>query len=220
MGIFKMLGGAALGVAAIAAAPVTGGGSVLAAASLATSLAGAGTVAAAVGAGTAGAVAGALLDEEHKNKINDAYVEGKNEGKKEESARNALKIAKLEKKLEQAKSSFASTKKTQEFYTGLFAIGIAIANCDGEISKEELRDIKEFSCGAAAQQMPNLVDTIDILVKNPPSFEESLSYVREYIPVNQYHIITDLLEIVALADGKKDGREAMFIRDWKKQISN
>ncbi len=47
----KILAGAAVGVGAVAAAPFTGGGSLLGAATLASSLAGAGTVAAAAGVG-------------------------------------------------------------------------------------------------------------------------------------------------------------------------
>lgn len=45
MGFFKMLGGVAIGVGAVAAAPFTGGGSVLGAATLLGSMAGAGTIA-------------------------------------------------------------------------------------------------------------------------------------------------------------------------------
>ena len=56
MGWGKILGLAALGVGAIAAAPFTGGGSILGAATLAGSLAGAGTIAA------AGAAADATKD--------------------------------------------------------------------------------------------------------------------------------------------------------------
>jgi len=63
MGWGKILGLAALGVGAVAAAPFTGGGSILAATGAAASLAGAGTVAAAVGAGAAGAAAGAIMSE-------------------------------------------------------------------------------------------------------------------------------------------------------------
>ena len=74
MGFWKILGGVAIGVGAVAAAPFTGGGSLLAAGvSLGSSLAGAGAVAAAVAAGSAGAVAGAALskqeDEQRKREI-------------------------------------------------------------------------------------------------------------------------------------------------------
>ena len=45
MGLFKVLGGVAIGVGAIAAAPFTGGGSILGAATLVGSLTGAGALA-------------------------------------------------------------------------------------------------------------------------------------------------------------------------------
>ena len=60
----KVIGGAVIGVGAIAAAPFTGGGSLLGAASLASSLAGAGALAA--GAGAAGATAGAVMGRREK----------------------------------------------------------------------------------------------------------------------------------------------------------
>ena len=62
----KVIGGAVIGVGAIAAAPFTGGGSLLGAASLASSLAGAGALAA--GAGAAGATAGAVMGRREKGK--------------------------------------------------------------------------------------------------------------------------------------------------------
>ena len=71
----KILGLAALGVGAVAAAPFTGGGSILGAVTLAGSLAGAGTIAAAAGAGVAGAAAGYAMsrkeEEEKKSKENE-----------------------------------------------------------------------------------------------------------------------------------------------------
>lgn len=68
MGLGKILGLAALGVGAVAAAPFTGGGSVLGAATLAGSLAGAG--AAAAGAGAVGAAAGAALSSNEDEEYN------------------------------------------------------------------------------------------------------------------------------------------------------
>ena len=83
----KILAGAAVGVGAVAAAPFTGGGSLLGAATLASSLAGAGTVAAAAGVGVAGAAAGAawaVSDEDNESR---ARNEGRNEGKAEMAAK-------------------------------------------------------------------------------------------------------------------------------------
>ena len=72
MSFWKILAGAAIGVGAVAAAPFTGGGSVLGAATLVASLSGAGTAAAAVGAGVVGGAVGASIGDGNGKK----YTEG------------------------------------------------------------------------------------------------------------------------------------------------
>ena len=73
-----MLLGALLGVGAVAAAPFTGGGSVLGAATLASSLSGLGTGLAAATAGTVGAaVADGMADEEELSAYNAGYRKAK-----------------------------------------------------------------------------------------------------------------------------------------------
>ena len=79
--------GAALGIGAVAAAPFTGGGSVLGAATLAGSLSGIGTGLAAVTAGIVGAaIADGLGDEADY----DAYFEGYEEAKTKYATKEAL----------------------------------------------------------------------------------------------------------------------------------
>lgn len=90
MGFGKILGLAALGIGAIAAAPFTGGGSILGAATIAGSLAGAGTIAAAAGAGAVGAGVGYALSRKEEE---------------EEQAKNE-KIAELRKKAEKFEEAF------------------------------------------------------------------------------------------------------------------
>ena len=89
----KVIGGAVIGVGAIAAAPFTGGGSILGAATLAGSLAGAG--AAAAGAGVAGAAAGAALDSRSKDKHKKDLEQARQQGKQESDAANAIALEKL-----------------------------------------------------------------------------------------------------------------------------
>ena len=73
MGFGKILGLAVLGVGAIAAAPFTGGGSILGAATIAGSLAGAGTIAAAAGAGAVGAGVGYALSRKEEEEEQEAH---------------------------------------------------------------------------------------------------------------------------------------------------
>lgn len=82
MGVGKVIAGIAIGVGAVAAAPFTGGGSLLAGAGLVGSLAGAGALA--VGAGLVGGIIGGAIDEfltylGLKGKVEGAVVEKKEE---------------------------------------------------------------------------------------------------------------------------------------------
>ncbi len=80
----RIILGAALGIGAVAAAPFTGGGSVLGAATLAGSLSGIGTGLVATAAGVVGAaLADGMADEEEW----DAYADGYQEAKKKYSTR-------------------------------------------------------------------------------------------------------------------------------------
>ncbi len=83
MGMERILLGAVIGVGAVAAAPFTGGGSVLGAASLAGSLAGVGTCLSAVAAGTVGAaMADAIGESEDAGALLKSYNEGFKDAKK------------------------------------------------------------------------------------------------------------------------------------------
>lgn len=93
MGIGKILGFAALGVGAIAAAPFTGGGSILGAVTLASSLAGAGVLA--TGAGVVGAGVGMAFskkEQDEKAKQEQKLAEYKLKSEKfEREFKNAIK---------------------------------------------------------------------------------------------------------------------------------
>ncbi len=133
----KVLIGAVVGVGAVAAAPFTGGGSLLAGATLASSLTGAGLLA--TGAGLVGAGVGAVTqgvqDEFKEDDIKEAkkssFEDGVNEGK----AATAKEV-----------------KKYVDFYLATTALSYYIARCDGFISKEEQLEI-DFDLDAIKKNM-------------------------------------------------------------------
>lgn len=124
----KILTGAILGVGAVAAAPFTGGGSLLAGASLAASLTGAGVAAGAAGA--AGAFAGALAHEmdemDHEELVKNAKESSFKDGIYEGRATTANEV-----------------KKYVDFYMATTALSYYAAKCDGYISWEEQLEIDQ-----------------------------------------------------------------------------
>ncbi|MBK5261261.1 MAG: hypothetical protein JJE17_01660 [Peptostreptococcaceae bacterium] len=123
----KILVGAFIGVGAIAAAPFTGGGSVLAGATLASSLLGAGGVAAVVS--IAGGAAGAAVQKSEDNL-------------KEKDVRNAKTSSFQDGMKEGKKETVEEIMKFADFYLATTALSYYFARCDGEISEEEAWEIE------------------------------------------------------------------------------
>lgn len=213
MGIGKILGyavgGAVLGVGAIAAAPFTGGGSILGVATLVSSLAGAGTIAAA--AGTAAAVGGA------------AYVakkEDDEDNKKDEDIANLKRKAeKLEENLKKAIQQFKGDLEYFNFIIGATALGISMANANGVIVPEEVKEIEEFIGGIANSSYPlHVKETITNLYNEKPNFNTAMSYLEKIDPLN-YPSLRNLIELVALADGILHEQQEAFLKAFDSQLT-
>lgn len=209
MGFGKILGLAALGVAAVAAAPFTGGGSLFGAATLAGSLAGAGAIAAAGTAGAVGAGVGYALSrkEEEEEQV-----------KNEKIAELRKKAEKFEEEFKRAISQFQGDKEYFNFIVASTALGMAIANSDGEISNDELIEINEFVGGIASSNYPqHIVYTITQLKDNPPSFNEAMKYL-EKVNISNYQSIRSLIELVIEADGIIHDKEIAFLEAFDSAV--
>jgi uncharacterized tellurite resistance protein B-like protein len=202
MGIGKMLGLAALGIGAIAAAPFTGGGSILGAATLAGSLAGAGAIAAAGAAGAAGAGVGYVLSKR----------EDEEEAKrKEEDKKNELEIANINQKAKNAENALQQHEKHTNLILALSALGFAMANVDGEISPEEVEELDLFIGGLSSQSYPeHITNQLRKLRTNPPTFNEALKYLKLVESV-EYSEIRNLLVVIIESDNSVHPNEKAFL---------
>jgi len=204
----KILAGVAVGVGAVAAAPFTGGGSLLGGASALASLAGAGTIAAATGAGLTGAVVGAAMadsDEKEKENI-------KNEGKAEGKAESLLEVEKLEEKLIEALTNLKSHDAHFKAIIALEAVGVACAACDGDFSDNEKEEIGEFVKGMLAQSIPEDVKAkIQSIYDNPPTVKEA--YILAEASGVSLDVYEDLIKFVMQIDGIKE-EERVFVQAW------
>lgn len=197
MSFGKVLGFAALGVGAVAAAPFTGGGSLFGAATLASSLAGAGAIATAAGAGTAGAAAGYAMSKKHKQEIDE-----KNE-----------ELAKMKMELEKLKESLSVLNSDKDFFNFILAataVGLATANADGIITEDERVDINEFVGGIGNSQYPEHVkETLMELEQTTPNLGTVMKYL-EKIPPESIKSLEELIEIVIMSDGEEHESEKEF----------
>ena len=213
MGIFKILGyavgGVVIGVGAVAAAPFTGGGSLLGAATLAGSLAGAGTIAAAGGAAAVAGGTGLLLAnrEEKENEEKDTKIAGQ-----------GLQIDKITADLNKAINQFQGDKEYFNFIIGATALGISMANADGEISFKEIDEFKEFIGGVAAiNYPPHIKEQIMKIFETKPNLPTAIKYLENINP-NKYELIRNMLTIVADADGKTCDKEEIFLISYDKGV--
>ena len=205
MNYLKILGGAAIGVGAIAAAPFTGGGSIFGAASLAASLAGAGTIAAAAGAGALGAVGGTALSIKEENKVQKKIYE--------QQAKHEFEKKKFVEKMEIV---LKDTTKFYEYIIAMHAIGMATAYADGNVSEDEAKEIDEFVTGILSASLPDYVKKqIEDLKNNPPSLSTAHAFLKEAgITEKGWKDVDDLIEIVISADGNVDQQEINFKKSW------
>lgn len=200
--VWHILGGAALGVGAVAAAPFTGGGSVVGAATLASSLAGAGTIATAVGAGTVGAAAAHALSKDDEEDITEkAEVE------------YLLKIQEYEKRLNKAFDLIRGNAQFFDSLLALEAVGFAIAACDGEISQEEQVIISTYARGANHANYPLKYKKMsEDLHRNPPSVREAFHMAKN--SGLDLSLFNDLIRILIEADGVEHESELVFEEAW------
>ncbi len=204
----KILTGAVVGIGAVAAAPFTGGGSLLGGVSLIASLSGAGTIAAAVGAGIVGGGVGAAMADSDENEMKQAKEQGRAEG----MAENSLQIEKLVNELSQALEKLKSHDEHFKAIIAMEAVGVSCAACDGDFSDNEREEIGEFVKGMIAQSIPKEVkEKIQDIYDNPPTVKEAFLLAKDSgISLDIYE---DLIRFVMEIDGIKPEEEA-FVQAW------
>lgn len=204
----KVLLGTALGVGAIAAAPFTGGGSILAGASLASSLAGAGTIALATGAGAVGAIGGAVvgeIDEEKRTEeIKNAKSSSFKDGVQESKAKSAKEI-----------------KKYADFMLATTALSFYAARCDGRISKEEQLEIDyDLDSIRKNTDLPDQVKNklLEIEKDVNLSWKEVIKYLNKVSVDTLERLYNDVDEIVK-ADGKVTKKEKEVMKNFSDYLA-
>lgn len=209
---WKILAGVAVGVGAVAAAPFTGGGSVLGAVSLAASLSGAGTIAAAVGAGAVGAAAGAYVGGDDDDK-EAARKDGYDAGQRDAKAETKTELDRLHAILETA---FQSLRDTQQHFNAIIAmeaVAMSCANCDGFIDQREREEIELFISGVAGSTLPDYVKArIQEIYDTPPSIKEAFSLAKA--SELDMEIFDEIMALIIYADGVYHEDEKVFVQAW------
>lgn len=215
MSFWKILGGAALGVGAIAAAPFTGGGSLLGAATLVGSLTGAGTIAAAVGAGAAGAAAGAYFDDD-----DDIREEGRRRGEHEAAARHALEQENLQ---SQIADLMSNVENREQLLRTMFAVGICAANADHEICDAERAEIEMLVAGIGKDKAITKAtkNRIDKWYNTPPNLPTVWKLIKKhgFNEPEYIEMFSVIVNMVVIADDETKDSEEEFIEAWNSLVA-
>jgi hypothetical protein len=197
MSFWKVLGGAAAGVGAIACLPVAG-------AVGAVTLAGA-AVGAAVG-GVAGAAMAA--EEEEKNKtIRDL------------TAKMAAMEAKFQEQYNAQAIELKEWKEFEDLLIALFAMGMATAYADLMIVKKEEEAIEVFVAGMAKEKLSQATkDKMEQLRQSPPKLNTAIELAKK-IPGVKWELFETVIQLVAQADDSTGDEEIAFLQAFRRQVA-
>lgn len=144
------------------------------------------------------------------SKVLDTTINAKNK-KFDEIAGFHLKVQKLYSTVQEVVKKLETDKAFFNYIITLSAIGIAVANADGEISNEEQLEIDEFIGGISSSYYPDFVkETIQKIKENPPTFTESLIYL-ERLDVSSFESVRNLIEVIILSDDYVHEDEKAFL---------
>ena len=202
MGFWKVLGGIAAGVGVIVALPVAGPIGVVTA------------IGAAVGAGIGGLVgaAASLGEEEEKESC-------RREGERVAVAKYEKKVEKLVVALKDAEGKLLDDKSYFQLLIALFAVGMATANADGNVSEEELADLEQFAAGIGHSNLPPHVKGMFTRLKNkPPTFNAAMQYVNKLDTVD-VSLFQKVIEIVSASDGIVTAEETAMLAAFNQAVA-
>lgn len=206
MGIFKsigyVVGGIAVGVGAVVALPIAGPIG---------AITGIGALIAGGTGGVAGGIFSSTDDSEEK-----AKHEGFKEGKQYANSENSVRMNQLLNNLKKQEDKFKEQKDFEDFTIAAFAVGISVANCDGELHPDEISDLEEIISGESYKSLPfSLKIEIKKLKNNPPNFNTAMEYVKK-VDKNKWESFSDIIELVMNADGHIRREENAYFEAWKR----
>ncbi len=136
----------------------------------------------------------------------------------EEKRKKEYELVRIKKEVENAKEVIKGYQVHDVSILAMCALGISMANSDGEISKEEQKDLKLFVGGESFKKLPNVIkDKIEEMLKNPPTLNEALKYL-EKAKITDDITIRNILSVVMFADGKVAEEEKAFLKAFDEKV--
>ncbi|MEC4722800.1 TerB family tellurite resistance protein [Noviherbaspirillum sp. CPCC 100848] len=150
------------------------------------------------------------------NAVRDKIEDGKNNAREEGRQAGVAAAAKqYDEKVQTLAARLRSYHDFDQKVAAFYALGLAVANVDGEIHPNERQEIDEFVVGCSASSLPKpTLDLIAALSKNPPTFERAVQYARDAGLSRED--MQDIIDVVANADEIIRQEEKDLLDRWKR----
>lgn len=129
---------------------------------------------------------------------------------------NTEAIRHLDKLIQNTSKEIFDTERYEPYIIGLFAVGMAVARCDGRIVEEEKKEIKNFIHFVSNSNLPQrYFDKIEA-IKNMVflNFNTAMTFVKQ-MDKKTWYVVDHLIALTIKADGQIMPQEIDFYRKWK-----
>lgn len=153
-----------------------------------------------------------LSDEEVRK-----YKYAKEEGQQEAKVEFVKKYKDLYEKFAKARESLKQYEQLENFVMGAFAIGIASANIEGEISKGARETLELLTVGLGYNLLPDKIKVnISKLFLEKPTFNDAMKII-DNVDKKDWSIFNDIVEaILSVVDSDTEQKDA-FKTAWNER---
>ncbi|MBZ9688498.1 hypothetical protein G9F72_019395 [Clostridium estertheticum] len=153
------------------------------------------------------------ISDEDAKKYNSIKEEGRQEAKLEFD----IKLKELCEKFAKSCEGLKQYEQLESFVMGAFAIGIAAANIEGEISKEAKETIELLTVGLGYNLLPNRIKVdISKLFLKTPTFKDAMKIINTVEKIHWY-IFDDVVDAILSIDETDMEQKDAFRTAWNER---
>lgn len=155
------------------------------------------------------------LSEDEIKKYKKAY----DEGKKDEKAETEVKLKKINEDMSKVCETLKEYESLENFIIGAFSIGIAAANIDNVISKEEREILELCILGISFNMLPaNILSKVSTLFYDKPTFNDAMKIIQK-VDKKHWKLFDDVVDAVLSIDNNESEKKAAFKTAWKQRYN-
>lgn len=145
------------------------------------------------------------------------YDSAKEEGRQEAKAEFDLKLKEINKQFEKVCEILKQYEKLENFVMGAFAIGIAAANIDGTISKDEREAMELVILGLSTNTLPDgILSRISQLFYEKPTFNDAMKIIDK-VDKKYWGLFDKVVDVMLSVDDFDKEQKTAFRTVWNEK---